>query len=299
MENEVRVKRELDSMVLPRLPVFSGDEKDCPYDVWEFEVKCLLQEERSQHDIRLAIRRSLKGQAARTLMSLGTEASVKDILTKFEAVFGETLTAQTVLSQFYSLRQKTGEDAGAFALRLENTIQKAVALNRVTMSEKDALLKEAFEGGLLRTTRAATSYLFTTDISFDKLQVEVKRKEKELGLLPPASAACAQEDPIKKISAQLNAMQTEIQSLKRQVTQPRREERQDSHPQPKNNWENYQQRRGLLTRHRTLTCWRCGQEGHVKSGCRQPSQPLNGSTSAGGGQPQTPQFNRASWGNRH
>ena len=68
--------------VLPRLPIFSGDAKDTTFDLWSFEIKCLQTEGRAEADIRLAIRRSLKGQASRTLMSLGTEASVENILSK-------------------------------------------------------------------------------------------------------------------------------------------------------------------------------------------------------------------------
>ena len=78
---------------LPRLPLFSGETKDATFDLWKYEVECLRAEGKREADVRLAIRRSLKGQASRTLMTLGVGASVDDILLKFQSVFGLTETA--------------------------------------------------------------------------------------------------------------------------------------------------------------------------------------------------------------
>ena len=82
----------------PRLPIFSGEDKDSPYDLWQFEVECLIADKRPECDIRAAIRRSLKGQACRTMMTLGTDATVKQILSKFQKVFGPTELSATVLT---------------------------------------------------------------------------------------------------------------------------------------------------------------------------------------------------------
>ena len=64
--------------------------------------------------------------------------------------------------------------------RLEDAILQAVQLGRVRREDIDAILCEAFEGGLRRETKAVTSYLFTPRKEFSKLFVEVKRKEREL-----------------------------------------------------------------------------------------------------------------------
>ena len=57
--------------ILPRLPLFSGETKDAAFNLWKYEVECLRAEGKREADVRLAIRRSLKGQASRTLMTLG------------------------------------------------------------------------------------------------------------------------------------------------------------------------------------------------------------------------------------
>ena len=166
--------------ILPRLPLFSGETKVAAFDLLKYEVECLRAEGKREADVRLAVRRSLKGQASRTLMTLGVGASVDDILLKFQSVFGPTETAQNILSRFYSLQQGPTEDAGAFAARLENAILQAVQLGRVRREDVDAMLCEAFEGRLRRETKSVTSYLFTPRKEFYKLLVEVKRKEREL-----------------------------------------------------------------------------------------------------------------------
>jgi hypothetical protein len=45
--------------VMPRLPVFSIDDKDTAFNLWEFEVQCLVAEDQHEADIKLSIRGSL------------------------------------------------------------------------------------------------------------------------------------------------------------------------------------------------------------------------------------------------
>lgn len=52
-----------------------------------------------------SIRRSLRGNVARFLMRLGTEASIEDILQRFDGVYGTVDDNANLLSQFYSASQ--------------------------------------------------------------------------------------------------------------------------------------------------------------------------------------------------
>ena len=57
--------------------MFCGDSKsDATYDVWRYEVECLLNESYKPETISHAIRRSLKGEASRVVMHLGPGASI-------------------------------------------------------------------------------------------------------------------------------------------------------------------------------------------------------------------------------
>ena len=120
------------AMPYARLPLFSGEEdRHTSFEIWRFEVESLVAEKKSSAEIVTAIRRSLQGRASQTLRTLGVGATLVQILDKFKAVYGSTLSAQTVLSNFYQLKQREGEGAGAFAQRLENTLTQAVELGKV------------------------------------------------------------------------------------------------------------------------------------------------------------------------
>ncbi|GFO14967.1 modulator of apoptosis 1-like [Plakobranchus ocellatus] len=164
--------------VMPRLPVFTGESKDCSFDQWEFEVQCLIKEAWPEDEVKLLIRRSLRGQASRTLMNLGTDASLATIMAKFKSVYGHILSLNTVMATFYSMKQAETEDAGSFAQRLEDTAHQAVTLGRVEQKELNALLKEAFCAGLKPQTKLITGFLLENKaLTFDQLSLEVKRRD--------------------------------------------------------------------------------------------------------------------------
>ena len=200
--------------VFPRLPIFSGDTKDTAFDLWRYEVECLRHEQTRETDIQVAIRRGLKGQASRTLMSLGVGASVEEILTKFQSVFGPNETAQTILSRFFGLKQAETQSAGVFAARLEDTMLHAVQLGAVEKEKVEGMLCEAFGQGLRRETRLATYYLFPSKVPFTKLVFEVKmREEDQCRQVGTAAAVQASEtDALKSLVLELR---TELSALKR------------------------------------------------------------------------------------
>ena len=299
--------------VLPRLPTFSG-EGEMNFDQWQFEVDCLVKEKWPEDELKLLIRRSLKGKASRTLMNLGVNASVEEIITKFKNVFGTILTASSVMAQLYSLRQNPGEDAGVFASRLEDCAHQAVKLGRVTHRELDALLKEAFCAGLRSQTKLATGYLIENKkLSFDELTFAVKRKERDLG--EPQAKAISE---VAELRAQVAQLTTELKALKgashsgdaarvqNDQQHYRYEQGRDRYHRPQNNFRaasNSNRATGGSVAFpprtgRPVTCYRCGAEGHIARGCRNniPSS-LNSRTPMGAANPWVKQ-QQASWG-RH
>ena len=209
-----------------RLPEFSGDSKHCSFDIWKYEVECLIKEKVPDTQVKSAIRRSVRGQAQKTLLILGTEATVSGILAKFKTAFGPTLSAQTVLANLYTMRQREGEDAGSFSSRLEDTVQQAIVLERVTRAEADVMLREAFQGGLAKDTKMATSYLLAdSDLAFDQLALEVKRVEKELNLVGAGQVKSmrSEEAEVEKLREMVGKLRDRVAELEGKSSHERRQ----------------------------------------------------------------------------
>lgn len=83
----------------PRIPIFSGEEKnDSSFEVWKFEVKCILREKNYSTPILLqSIRNSLKGKARSLLLSMSDEATPEMIIDKLEGVFGNVYDSEAVI----------------------------------------------------------------------------------------------------------------------------------------------------------------------------------------------------------
>ena len=202
-----------------RLPTFSGEDKDAhlQFVTWQFDVLCYQREGRAENEILSAIRRSLRGAAARTLVNLGIDASVSQILSKFKQVFSPVLSSQAVLHQFYSLRQQHEEDARTFAGRLEDAIFQAVRVDAVQRGDAKSMLLEAFKHGLCASTKLATGHLFLNAKAeeFDDLVSKVKLREEELR--PVAAAAAAHS--IQTAPVELTQLSEGLLTLSAQVSQ--------------------------------------------------------------------------------
>ena len=76
----------------PRIAVFSGSsgrDSEDTYDLWKYEVSCLQSNDNySEATILEAIRRSLRGEAARVAMRLGPGVSLRQLMTKFDSIYG-------------------------------------------------------------------------------------------------------------------------------------------------------------------------------------------------------------------
>ena len=94
----------------PRLSFFTGTpgrKEEATYDLWKYEVKCLLAEGSHGDDaIMEAIRRSLEGEPARVAMRLGPKITVSNLLQKLDSIYGTVDVRESVVVQLYSARQQ-------------------------------------------------------------------------------------------------------------------------------------------------------------------------------------------------
>ena len=133
---------------IPTISIFSGDHNGATsYDMWVYEVKCLISEKYPTTSITHAIRRSLRGNAKRVVMRLGPDATVEQIIHKLGCAYGNVRPQVDILKEFYTVRQDDNEDVASWGCRLEGVLMKAKALGNLCLGDTDKMLKERFWSG--------------------------------------------------------------------------------------------------------------------------------------------------------
>ena len=170
---------------VPKLPIFSGSEGpskgEASYEVWNFEVKCLKNNEYlSEHLLLQAIRSSLRGSAREMLIPLGESATVDEILQKLDGFYDDPSTTQTLMQSFYSDCQKEEESIVAFGSRLEHTLSRAIASGHIDSKAKDSMLCSKFWTGLKsQALKNSTRYLYSNVSDFQTLLKEIRKIDME------------------------------------------------------------------------------------------------------------------------
>ncbi len=171
-----------------RISTFSGERasKDTPFDLWIFEVKALVKDkEYSEATIQQAVRRSLKGEAARCVMRMTESASLAVVLNKLEAVFGKIESSESLMAEFYSIHQKSDEDVASWGCRLEDILDRAKHHGwSGSILEANKVLKNRFWNGLTQKLKDVSRHKYETVADFDKLRTEMRVIENEYQLLP-------------------------------------------------------------------------------------------------------------------
>ena len=171
---------------IPRLSTFSGNtdsKTDVGFDLWSYEVRCLVNEGvYSQPAILQAIRRSLRGEAGRVVMRCGEGADVQQILDRLEAVYGFVDAGETALAQFYAAKQGKEENVTTWGCRLEDLLDKAKQVGLIADRDTDEMLRSRFWMGLRTDLKQTSRHKFDTVTSFDRLRVEIRMIEQEFKL---------------------------------------------------------------------------------------------------------------------
>ena len=147
---------------------------------WEYEVRCLRTEGVPEEHIKQAIRKSLKGAAAKILVSLGETPTVSQILDKFKVVYGQVQTGAALLQKFWSESQQDKENVATWGCRLEKQVQ-LLREKRKVEGEGDEMMRTKFWSGLRsqRLKEASRHRYDDQSYTYDKLLVEVRSVEQE------------------------------------------------------------------------------------------------------------------------
>ncbi|XP_061194898.1 catenin beta-like [Saccostrea echinata] len=163
---------------IPKLSLFSG-KGATSFQVWHYEVRCLMQEGYPTDKILQAIRQSLKGEASRTVMNLGVEATLSDILARLDSVYGLVDRAEAILAEFYSAQQKPSENVTSWSCRLEDIMCKVRQTKDIDHTERNLMLHNMLWIGLKPSLKHITGYLYDSIQSFEELLVALRRVEQE------------------------------------------------------------------------------------------------------------------------
>ena len=208
------------SHYIPKISCFSGDgsKQDTTYDLWRYEVDCLIKEKYSEETIAQSMRRSLRGDAGKVAMRLGPEASVAKILDKIESVFGTIERGETIMEQFYSARQEKGEDSMSWSCRLEELYRKAVIKGVAKREESNEKLRSKYWNGLHQWICDITGYKFDALIDFDELRKEIRLVEKEHDTKKAqthmaVASESEQSDDFKELKGMIQQLTTKVNAL--------------------------------------------------------------------------------------
>ena len=290
----------------PKISIFSGDPKlkpgECSFECWKYEVTCLLKEGAYSHQILTPIiRRSLRGEAGQVVRYLGSEASINEIISKLEGLYGTVESGAVLLQQLYQSKQDKGESAAAFGLRLELLANKAKERGGITQAALNSTLRIVFWQGLVdERVKNTVRHKIDQANSFDEVLRLIRVAEQEIMESerfhqggPHSKGRTAQTFQTQTQETDKDKNDKDLQVLLKKIEQrlatlektvDKGGIKQNS-PKPPDRLKDRSRRRG------PVTCYGCGQEGHIARNC--PNQPnpekaawhLNGQgTLPGGGQ---------------
>ena len=265
------VKKEL----LPRIPIFSGTcpvkSDHVPFEVWHYELQCLVKQKRfSEQSILNAARLSLRGDASKVAVRLGTDVTVQQLVDKMKNLYGTIDSGEELLARFYSASQEPTESVVQWSCRLEDLMEPAIQAKHFNRETAKEPMRNKFWGGLKHPLKELSSHKFDRIDVYEDLLVEVRKIEKSLETESNLSKSkgfnakqhCHQtsEDPVATEDRSNNEVKDDtnvmLQQLQAQVTE-------------------LSVQVNLLSTRRQPKCWKCGKIGHVQSVCRNTSLPLN------------------------
>jgi hypothetical protein len=234
-----------------------------------------LRPHHSAQDVADVIRSSLHGKAGELLITLGPSASVDDIVAKLDSVFGQIDDDTDVKAAFYSARQGQKESVADWSCRIEGLFARVSRVSNITGSEGG--LRQMFWTGLRQQLKTATTYCYETIKSFDELRKAVRRVEQQQQPVASApKAPCHAQHESKTSSegtleAMVKQLATDMKAIKAELQAQRNELRHETVPQNQHNLQGSdgaRGQRGADYRGGEVVCYRCGERGHVRAGCR-------------------------------
>ena len=270
----------------PRISQFSGDagsKGDVSYAQWHFEVSSLLRDGNySKALILQAVRRSIRGTASEVLLNLGEQVTIKDVLDKFDLVFGNILPPDTILEQFYTARQRDTEPVATWACRLEDLVSQLKAKDAAgtTAEAARSMLRSKFYSGLRSgILRNALRHRYDAGSTYEELLMAARVAELEEDTEKKTAKSNQATTVDSQTSKKLDQVLAALEDVQKRLSKLEDDKKQptasgSSQPQGQPKWDSQKFKfKG--------NCYKCGKYGHPKAKCplnlQQPASGASGS----------------------
>ena len=172
------------SMRVPQLPPFSGENQkgDVSFELWKYELLCCISDAIYPNALILqAVRRSLRGRARETLLTVDSTATPSDILSKLDDIYGIVSSRQNLLQQFYLETQQADESVADYSIRIENLLRRATVSTQLHVSVRHEMLCSKLWNGLRDPLlKNSSRYKFDVTKDFNVLRREIRQIEQDL-----------------------------------------------------------------------------------------------------------------------
>ena len=266
-----------------RICSFSGTDKDATFELWEAEILGLQQEGYSEGRLKMAIRRSLKGQAANTMIQVDAQSTVFDILDKFRGLYGPITEGNALVLTFCNAKQYAKETVREWGMRLGMLMRNLMKQEHYPKGKREYMLKQNLWDGLHDSyLRDSTRHMLDKDnLGYDDFSLMIRRVEMEINQKqigrdkkPKVQQQVAESEVADTVISKenFNALLTRISLLENQLCELITYVRPDNHitlhsgggleggPQ-------HLQPGSLPNRQVTICCTRCGRRSHQIDRC--------------------------------
>lgn len=200
----------------PRISTFYGEPNkgEVSWPTFKFEVEALRNEKIfTEEQILLGIRRAVKGNASDVLRRLGIGVSTKEVMEKLQSTFDSIETEETILRKFYACQQEPSESVSAYASRIEEIFERAIALGGMKKQDNKTL-KKVFYHGLRPSIKHMAFSRCDAIEDYDKFKIEVRKIEADLEIPLKEEKKCnAMINTDKKEKSEITEIKELLQKL--------------------------------------------------------------------------------------
>ena len=178
-----KTQKEISPFVKPYINFFSGAEpvpkNESTFEEWKVEIDSLRKSPAiPEYAVKQILRNSLKGDARKTIVMLGSDPTTEQMIEKLERTCGNVASGQSVLQEFFTAEQKENESVALWGIRLEEIYQRAVNKGFASTEQRDKQLIERFWRSLRSIDlQNATSVYYHSATSFESLKQKVRSEE--------------------------------------------------------------------------------------------------------------------------